>query len=132
MSSEHLERSLSLRRAGYSCGQSVLIPYAEEFGLDEELASAIALPLAGGMAKGRVCGCLSGAALVIGLKLGRGFPQNRDAKKKSSRALRELTERLEAQYAARIVMSFWGLTPLRRREAPSLRRTICAKPSASR
>lgn len=76
MSSEHLERSLSLRRAGYSCGQSVLIPYAAEFGLDEELASAMALPLAGGMAKGRVCGCLSGAALVIGLKLGRGFPQN--------------------------------------------------------
>ena len=52
MSSEHLERSLSLRRAGYSCGQSVLIPYAAEFGLDEELASAMALPLAGGMAKG--------------------------------------------------------------------------------
>ena len=46
MSSEHLERSLSLRRAGYSCGQSVLIPYAAEFGLDEELASAMALPAA--------------------------------------------------------------------------------------
>ena len=57
MSSEHLERSLSLRRAGYSCGQSVLIPYAAEFGLDEELASAMALPLAGGMAKGPWAPC---------------------------------------------------------------------------
>lgn len=111
MSSEHLERSLSLRRAGYSCGQSVLMPYAAEFGLDEELASAMALPLAGGMAKGRVCGCLSGAALVIGLKLGRGFPQNRDVKKESSRALRELTERLEAQYGCTNCHELLGLDP---------------------
>lgn len=133
MSSEHLERSLSLRRAGYTCGQSVLIPYAAEFGLDEELASAMALPLAGGMAKGRVCGCLSGAALVIGLKLGRGFPQNRDAKKESSRALRELTERLEAQYGCTNCHELLGLDPSTPEGgAPSLHRTICAKPSASR
>ena len=114
MSSEHLERSLSLRRAGYSCGQRVLIPYA------------------GGMAKGRVCGCLSGAALVIGLKLGRGFPQNRDAKKESSRALRELTERLEAQYGCTNCHELLGLDPSTPEGAPSLHRTICAKPSASR
>ena len=71
----------------------------------------MALPLAGGMAKGRVCGCLSGAALVIGLKLGRGFPQNRDAKKESSRALRELTERLEAQYGCTNCHELLGLDP---------------------
>ena len=48
---------------------------------------------------------------LIGLKLGRGFPQNRDAKKESSRALRELTERLEAQYGCTNCHELLGLDP---------------------
>ncbi len=98
MTQDHLETAVSLRRAGYSCGQSVLIPYAKEFGLDEQLASAMALPLAGGMAKGRACGCLSGACLVIGLKIGHGFPADPLPRKKTAAAVRALTAQLEEHY----------------------------------
>ena len=109
MKKDHLETSIALRRAGYTCGQSVLIPYAEEFGLREELASAMALPLAGGMAKGRVCGCLTGACLVVGLKLGHGFPANPAPRKETAAAMRELTAQLESRYGCTDCYELLGL-----------------------
>ena len=55
---------------GYDCGQVVFSYFAEELGLDEEIALKIAAGLGGGMFGGDSCGAVVGAVLAIGLKYG--------------------------------------------------------------
>lgn len=52
----------------YNCAQAVLTPFAEECGISAETAFLLAEPFAGGMKMGSVCGVLTGALMVIGLK----------------------------------------------------------------
>jgi C_GCAxxG_C_C family probable redox protein len=57
---------------GYGCAQAVLASYAEDFGLD--VAHALRLATGFGSGMGRmceVCGALTGAFMVIGLKYGK-------------------------------------------------------------
>jgi C_GCAxxG_C_C family probable redox protein len=57
---------------GFNCAQSVLAPFAREYGLSEEAALRISTGFGSGM--GRlcdVCGALTGAFMVVGLKHGR-------------------------------------------------------------
>jgi C_GCAxxG_C_C family probable redox protein len=57
---------------GYGCAQAVLASFAGDFGLDERLALKLATGFGSGM--GRmcdVCGALTGAFMVIGLKYGK-------------------------------------------------------------
>lgn len=52
-----------------SCCTGVLAAYAEELGMDVELAARTGRGMAGGIGSmGHVCGAVSGAAMVIGLK----------------------------------------------------------------
>lgn len=64
---------------GYRCSQAVLAVFAEDFGMDEDLARKISLPLAGGSGVGGECGAVSGAFLVLGLKYGFAHPGDPDS-----------------------------------------------------
>lgn len=57
---------------GYGCAQSVLAAFADDYGLDEKLALKMATGFGSGMGRlCEVCGALTGAFMVIGLKHGR-------------------------------------------------------------
>jgi len=57
---------------GYGCAQSVLAAFANDYGLDEKLALKMAAGFGSGMGRlCEVCGALTGAFMVIGLKHGR-------------------------------------------------------------
>ena len=57
---------------GFNCAQAVLSSHCEELGLDPVLAKKIAGALGGGMANnGEICGAVSGALILIGLKYGK-------------------------------------------------------------
>ncbi len=55
---------------GYKCSQVVLEAFCNEFDLNPDIARKITIPLAGGSGIGGLCGAVSGALLVIGLKYG--------------------------------------------------------------
>jgi len=63
---------------GFHCSQSLLEAYAEEFGIEPELARKIASALAGGSTVGGECGAVSGGYLVLGLRHGRTIPAHGD------------------------------------------------------
>ena len=68
--SRFLLRAEALRRDGtrhYNCAQSVLIPFAEAGGLDEETAFRLAANFGGGMKRASVCGAVTGGLMVLGL-----------------------------------------------------------------
>ncbi|MEI6101092.1 MAG: C-GCAxxG-C-C family protein [Eubacteriales bacterium] len=65
---------------GLNCAQTVLSAYCEKYGMDKETAYKIAGGLGGGFRSGEICGAVSGAVLVIGLKYGQNIPEDKLAK----------------------------------------------------
>jgi len=65
------ERSAELFASGCNCSQAVFAAFASELGLDETLSKRLACGLGGGVGRMReVCGAVSAAAMVIGMRLG--------------------------------------------------------------
>jgi len=57
---------------GYGCAQAVLATFSQDYGLSEEAALRIATGFGSGMGRMcEVCGALTGAFMVIGLKYGK-------------------------------------------------------------
>ncbi len=68
-------------QAGYSCSQAILAAYASEYNLDTTLALKLATPFSGGIAGTQgLCGIVSGALMVIGLKHGQFDMSDPDSK----------------------------------------------------
>ncbi len=66
-----VEKSELLFKSGCNCSQAVLAAFADELGLDEETALKISSGFGGGLARQReVCGAVSGAVMVLGMKYG--------------------------------------------------------------
>ena len=69
--SPRAERAGALHAQGFNCAQAVFCVFAEDFGLSAELAAKIACGLGAGVGGNReICGAVSAAALVLGLKYG--------------------------------------------------------------
>ena len=69
-----------LFRNGFLCSQAVFAAFCENYGLDKNSALKIASGLGSGLRSAEVCGAVSGAVLVIGLKHGYTDAKNRAAK----------------------------------------------------
>ena len=66
-----VEKAEELFKSGMNCSQSVFCAFAEDFGMDLETAAKVSSGLGGGVGRMReVCGAVTGATLVIGMKLG--------------------------------------------------------------
>lgn len=61
---------------GYDCSQVVLREFAEELGITGDEANRVAACFGGGMMEGEVCGAVTGALMVIGLKHGHSRLEN--------------------------------------------------------
>jgi C_GCAxxG_C_C family probable redox protein len=91
------EEAVKLHAEGCNCAQAVLLSYCDKYGMDRETAMRTASGLGGGMRVGDVCGAVSGAVLVIGLKNGPSQPGDKEAKKlcneKTAEFIKEFRER---------------------------------------
>lgn len=67
----HAEKAAAIFNEKFNCAQAVLGAYAEDFGMSEEEALRVAICFSGGMRNAEVCGAVSGALMVIGLKYGQ-------------------------------------------------------------
>jgi C_GCAxxG_C_C family probable redox protein len=76
-----IDLSKSYFNEGYRCSQSVLLAFAEELGLDFVTAAKLSSAFGGGIARsGRICGAVSGALMVLGLRYGNSLPNDQGAK----------------------------------------------------
>jgi len=79
---------------GFNCAQAVFSTYCEDFGLDKETALKLSCALGGGLGRlGQVCGAVSGACLVIGLKYGKFLPDDKESKGKTYKQVHEFGRR---------------------------------------
>lgn len=65
------EKAAALFATELNCAQSVYCAFAEELGMDAETAAKVSAGLGGGVGRLReVCGAVTGATLVLGMKYG--------------------------------------------------------------
>ncbi len=104
----HADTAAAFFSQGLSCSQAVFSAYAAEYGLDGEIASKIASGFGGGMGRmGQTCGAVTGAYMVIGLKYGAATG-DREAKEKTSRAIREFTDGFKARNGSAVCRDLLG------------------------
>ena len=68
--SRYLDKAKQLRaitEIHYNCAQSVIVPFADVIGMDEDTAYRMGANFGGGMKMGSVCGAVTGALMVLGL-----------------------------------------------------------------
>jgi C_GCAxxG_C_C family probable redox protein len=90
----------ALFQQGFSCSQAVLSVFAQDFGLDRDLALRISQGFGAGIAStDGICGALSGAIMVIGLRYGRIRADDIAAKEKTYAVVREFLQEFKRAMA---------------------------------
>jgi C_GCAxxG_C_C family probable redox protein len=66
------EDAVASFKSGFTCSSAVFSAFSDKMGLDSETAKKIACGFGAGISKtGNICGAVSGAIMVIGLKYGK-------------------------------------------------------------
>jgi C_GCAxxG_C_C family probable redox protein len=82
--------------SGFNCCQAVLSTYGTGMGMEEEKALKIASGFGAGIAyMGDVCGAVTGAFMVIGLKYGRSEVEDLAARDKTYKLINEFIRRFK-------------------------------------
>jgi C_GCAxxG_C_C family probable redox protein len=93
-----VETALACFSERFACSQAVLSAFAADFGLDRDTALRLAGGFGGGMGRmGEVCGAVTGAFMVLGLKYGQAQAEDIAAKEKSYAMVREFANRFKSR-----------------------------------
>ncbi len=93
-----VESAVSFFNNRFNCCQSVLLAYCEEFGLDSQVASRLSAGFAGGMGRmAGVCGAVTGAFMVLGLKYGNMRAEDNESKQRTQKLIREFAEKFKSR-----------------------------------
>lgn len=87
------DKALELFSNNFNCSQAVLTAFAPDFGLDEQLALKLGTSFGGGARNGDICGTVSGALLVLGLKYGHYVSSDNEQKARAYEIAVEYTRR---------------------------------------
>jgi len=104
------ERARTCFNSGYSCSQAVIAAFADDFGLDSDMALRIAGGFGGGMGgTGGTCGALSGAVMAIGLKYRGTGPAPSEEREITYAKVKEAVHRFESVNGARNCRDILGV-----------------------
>lgn len=94
----HAESARNLFIEGYNCSQAVLCAFEDVTGLDRETSAKIASSFGGGMGRMReVCGCVSGALMVLGMVYGYDDPKASPEKNDHYKLIQEFAKRFREE-----------------------------------
>ncbi len=89
------EKALEMFANGFNCSQAVLTVFAPDFGFDEKLALMLGTQFGGGARNGEMCGAVSGALMVLGLKYGHYDASDNEQKSRAYAIATEYTKRFK-------------------------------------
>jgi C_GCAxxG_C_C family probable redox protein len=103
-----IESAMTSFAEGFNCSQAVLSAYADQSGLDRELAWKIASGFGGGMGRmADTCGAVTGAFMVLGLKYGAAS-SDREAKERIYEQIREFARLFRARNGSLLCRDLLG------------------------
>jgi C_GCAxxG_C_C family probable redox protein len=95
------EVALEIFGKGFNCAQAVLSSHSAEYGLDATLSKKVAAAFGGGMAhNGEVCGAVSGAFMLIGLKYGQYKEEDKVSKEKTYKITNEYIRKFKDEFGS--------------------------------
>jgi C_GCAxxG_C_C family probable redox protein len=107
--SQRSEKATATFDSGFNCSQAVLSTLGPELGLDREMALKVAGPLGGGMGRmGNVCGAVTGAFMVIGLKYSKTQDGENDLRDKGYALVRQFAQEFEARNGSIVCRELLG------------------------
>lgn len=89
------DMAVDLFSKGFNCSQAVLTVFAEDFGVDEKLALMLGTQFGGGARNAEMCGAVSGALMVLGLKFGHFEADNSEQKSRAYAIAVDYTNRFK-------------------------------------
>lgn len=89
------EKALSLFSNNFNCSQAVFTAFAGDFGIDEKTALMLGTSFGGGARNGEICGAVSGALLVLGLKYGHYDAEDNEQKSRAYEIAVDYTKRFK-------------------------------------
>jgi len=116
---------------GFNCAQSVLLAHGPRFGIDADHCLRLAAPFGAGMARtGSTCGAVTGALMVIGLRLGHTVADDLGTKDRCYEVSRAFLEKFREHHGTVICKELLGVDPgtpegLAEVKARDLHTTIC-------
>ncbi len=125
------DRASELFDRGYNCAETMVLALSPTDARTPQDIQRAATALGGGIARaGLTCGCLTGAAIAVGLRLGRTSPDDRDAKELTYRVMRNVVRRFEAAFGTTDCRKLTGLdfneeNP--QQELDRVHREVCVK-----
>ena len=95
----------------FLCSQSILSAFAPALGLDRLTALRIAAPFGSGMGRmGEVCGAVSGAFMVIGLKYGHTTAEDTEAKERTYQLVQQFAALFRSRHGTILCRELTGYT----------------------
>ena len=94
------ERAAELYKGGFNCAAAVLAEFCEEYDLDLDLAFKLTNGMGGGFLEGDICGALSAAILVVGLKYGHSVKGDHGANLNCYAKTRQLIDAFKKEHGA--------------------------------
>ena len=95
---------------GFNCSQAVFASFASEFSLSSEVALKLAAPFGAGMGRMcEVCGAVSGALMVIGMRSGFSLPRDEEAKRTTYSLVQNFAERFKERNGSIVCHELLGL-----------------------
>ncbi len=116
----------------FNCSQAVFATFATELGMEEELALKVATQFGGGARKGEMCGAVSGALMVLGLKYGHSHANDGDEKKKAYQVSEDFMNRFIEEKGTVVCRDLLGYDLTKADEAKKIQelglfQTVCAE-----
>ena len=103
-----VEQAVERFKDGFNCSQAVFGSYGEQFGVDCESAFRVATGFGGGMHIDSVCGAVTGAFMVLGLKYGNVTAEDKESKAKTYEKVMEYTKRFIARNGSVVCKELLG------------------------
>lgn len=85
---------------GFDCGQVVMLKFYKKLGLTKEQSLKLASGFGGGSFKGKTCGAINGALMVLGLKYGYFKENDFSSKEKIEKIIQEFFDVFEKKYGS--------------------------------
>ncbi len=105
---DSVDRAVTCFKKGLNCSQAILCVYGPRFGLSRETSSRLACGFGGGMRVGQVCGAVTGAFMVIGLKYGQAEVIDRESKDRTYRLVKEFADKFRSRNGSVICKELLG------------------------
>lgn len=108
--SDRSDRAVALFKEGFNCSQSVFAAYADLFGMDEKTALKVSAGLGGGVGRSReVCGTISAAAMLAGMKYGATEGGDSESKKLCYEKVQEIIAEFKKENKSIVCRELLGL-----------------------